>query len=368
MGSYADKYSQRTGLGQWMNPAGQANLASIIIPTYNRALLLEEALASAAAQKYRPLEIIVVDDGSIDDTAAVVNHRQKLLVNDSEAIVRYCPQSNSGVSSARNRGLIESRGDFIQFLDSDDILNPEKLSLHIACLKRNPECGYVFSDWARLEEPIKWAPVPVNGAATMDSAELYCSPRVKWTMVGMYRRNTCYETGPYREDMVTGEDKEFNLRVLLATARVVYLPGNLCASRDHCGPRITDAHNVGQNRLIFAVGLHRRMTESAVAEGRLDDPRLVSSLAKGLTGVIIDALDAGRRDLTNEAIELCRKMPIGIGRRVRLRMYQILSLLPQGAFSRLWQTWLKIRRTVFEVPNRELRRLGNVLRVEKRNL
>jgi hypothetical protein len=119
--------------------------------------------------------------------------------------------------------------------------------------------------------------------------------------------------------------------------------------------------------LIFAVGLHRRMTESAVAEGRLNDRRLVTSLAKGLTGVIIDALDAGRRDLANEAAEICRKMPIGIGRRLRLLMYQLLAFLPRGAFPALWQAWLKIRRAVFEIPRRELSRLDGALRVEKRN-
>jgi glycosyltransferase involved in cell wall biosynthesis len=362
MASLADKYSQRTRHRQWMNPAGQADLASIIIPTYNRASLLEEALASAVAQTYRPLEIIVVDDGSIDDTAAVVDRWRQMLVNDSDATVRYCRQPNSGVSSARNHGLIESRGDFIQFLDSDDILNPEKLSLHIACLKQYPGCGYVFSDWVRFENPPAWAPILVNAAAEMDSAGLYCSPRVKWAMVGMYRRKAVYETGPYCEDMVTGEDKEFNLRVLLTTPRVVYLPGNMFASRDHHGPRITDAHDVVQNRLAFAVGLHRRMTESAIAEGRLNNRRLVNALAKGLSDVIVDALEAGRSDLAHEAIKICKKMPIGIARRVRLAIYQILSLLPQGAFPRLWRTWLKIRRAIFEIPKRELHRLGNVLK------
>jgi glycosyltransferase involved in cell wall biosynthesis len=350
-----------------MNPAGQADLASIIIPTFNRSSLLDEALASAAAQRYRPLEIIVVDDGSTDDTAAVVNHWRELLADDSQVIVRYFPQSNSGVSSARNRGLIESRGDFIQFLDSDDILNPEKLSLHIACLKRNPQCGYVFSDWMRFAEPIQWEPISVKDAAEMDSAELYCSPRVRWTMVGMYRRKAVYEAGPYCEDMVTGEDKEFNLRVLLATARVVYLPGNLFASRDHSSGRITDSHNVGQNRLLFAVALHRRMTESAIAQGRLNNARLVNSLAKGLTGVVVDALEGGRGDLAYEAIELCRKMPIGMGRRVRLAIYQILSLLPQGVFPRLWRAWLKIRRAIFEIPKRGLRRVGHGWRAGKPN-
>jgi len=160
--------------------------------------------------------------------------------------------------------------------------------------------------------------------------------------------------------MVTGEDKEFNLRVLLATARVVYLPGNLFASRDHSGPRITDAHDVDENRLIFAVGLHRRMTESAAARGQLNNPRLVNSLARGLTGVIVDALEAGRPDLANEAIELCRKMPIGIGRRVRLAIYQLLSLLPAGTFPQLWQTWLKVRHAIFEIPKHKLDGLRNL--------
>ncbi len=348
-----------------MNSIGQPNLASIIIPTYNRALLLQEALASAAAQTYRPLEIIVVDDGSSDDTAEVVNHWRELLINDSEATIRYFRQSNAGVSSARNRGLIESTGDFIQFLDSDDILNSGKLSLHIDCLKRYPECGYVFSDWATLESPMKWAPVSVNEAADMNSAELYCSPRVKWTMVGAYRRKTCYEAGPYREDMVTGEDKEFNLRALLATDRVVYLPGSLCASRDHSSSRITDLLKVGDNGLIFAVGLHRHMTESAAADARLNNPRLVSALVKGLSGIIIGALEAGRRDLANDAIGICRKMPVGFGRHVRLAIYQILSLLPRGVFPRFWRIWLKIRRAVFEIPNRKLRRLDKSIRSGK---
>jgi glycosyltransferase involved in cell wall biosynthesis len=365
MDSLVRKYSARTRHGQWMEPVGQADLASIIIPTYNRALLLEEALASAAAQTYRPLEIIVVDDGSIDDTEAAVDRWRDRLGNDLQVTVRYCRQSNSGVSSARNHGLIESKGNFIQFLDSDDVLNPEKLSLQINCLTQNPACGYVFSDWTKLEEPIKWGSVSADNATLIDSAELYCSPRVKWTMVGMYRRKTVYEAGPYCEDMNTGEDKEFNLRVLLTTAKLVCLPGNLFASRDHAGPRLTDVHKVSQDGIMFAIRLHRRMTESALAEGQMDNSRLVDALIKGLTNIMIDAIEAGRRDLATEAIEICRKMPIGIGRRIRLVIYRILSLLPQGAFQRAWAAWLKIRRTIVEIPKRELRRLGDASRVGK---
>jgi len=340
-----------------MDPAGQPNLASIIIPTYNRASLLNEALACAAGQTYRPLEIIVVDDGSIDDTPAVVDHWRQQLGNDPRATVRYCHQSNSGVGAARNRGLIESKGEFIQFLDSDDILNSDKLRLHIACLQPHSECGYIFSDWARLENPHTWAQVSADGAAEIDSAELYCSLRVHWTMLGVYRRKTCYMAGPYSEDLVSGEDKEFNLRVLLSTAKVIYLPGVLCASRLHAGPRITDAIRADENKLALALPRLRRMTESAATEGRLNNSRLVRALVKELTGVIVEALEIGRPDLAGEAIEICRKMPVGLGRRARLTGYQILCLLPKGAFGRLWMIWLKARRAILEVPGRIRRAL-----------
>ena len=227
-----------------MKPVGQPDLASIIIPTYNRASLLSGAVASAAGQTYRPVEIIIVDDGSTDNTPQVIRHWQEQLQSDPNISVRYFHQPNSGVGSARNRGLIESHGDFIQFLDSDDLLNTQKLSLHIACLRQHPECGYVFSDRTRADNPNKWAPIFVNDAAVMDSAEFYCSRQVWLTMVGVYRRGTCCDAGPYSEDMNLGEDEEFNLRALLATSRLVYLPGHLCAVGSHSGPRLTDGTRV----------------------------------------------------------------------------------------------------------------------------
>src|SRR5690348_12629751 len=100
--------------GQWMAEQGQPDLASIIVPTFNRAKLIEETLASAVAQTYRPIEIIVIDDGSTDDTSSVVERWQESHGDDPDTIIRYIHQSNAGVGSARNRGLIESRGQFIQ--------------------------------------------------------------------------------------------------------------------------------------------------------------------------------------------------------------------------------------------------------------
>lgn len=107
---------------------------SIIIPAYNQAHYLGHAIESALAQTHRDLEVIVVDDGSTDDTAAVAQ-------SFADAHVRYVYQANRGLSAARNTGLRHAGGEFVSFLDSDDQFLPHKLELLLAELERHPESG-----------------------------------------------------------------------------------------------------------------------------------------------------------------------------------------------------------------------------------
>jgi glycosyltransferase involved in cell wall biosynthesis len=328
----------------WMPSGGEPGLASIIIPTFNRASLLEEALASAAGQTYRPLEIIVVDDGSTDDTPDLVPHWQDRFKDEAGLVIRYFRQPNSGVGSARNRGLIESRGEYIQFLDSDDLLHPQKLSRQIECLRRYPQCGYVVSDGKKIEAAAAWADVPDGGEKVMDSSEYYCARRVWLMMAGVYRRATCCLAGPIAEDLRLGEDEEFNLRVLLATQRVVYLPGVLSALRKHAGPRLTDAGRNGTSGLVHFFRMYRRMIESAAARDRLKDARLVSALGRCISDNIQAALKAGCRELAEEGIELCLRLPVEPSRRLRIEIFRILNLLPAGMLPRLRSFLIKLRR------------------------
>jgi glycosyltransferase involved in cell wall biosynthesis len=103
---------------------------SVVIPTYNRRLLLERALASVFAQSRRDFEIIVVDDGSTDDTKAMVQ---------ASGEVRYFCQANAGPAKARNTGIREARGDFIAFLDSDDLWHPDFLAVQTDVLEHHPK-------------------------------------------------------------------------------------------------------------------------------------------------------------------------------------------------------------------------------------
>jgi glycosyltransferase involved in cell wall biosynthesis len=114
---------------------GPEPLVSVIIPCYQQSHFLGEAIESALAQTYPRHEIIVVDDGSTDDTAVIVARYHG---------VRYIFQENQGTAAARNRGLHASRGSHLVFLDADDRLLPMAFETALNCLNAHPECAFVF--------------------------------------------------------------------------------------------------------------------------------------------------------------------------------------------------------------------------------
>jgi len=123
-----------------------APLVSIVVPTYNRAYCLPRTIDSALTQTYAPVEVIVVDDGSKDDTAAVVQARYG-----SDARVRMISQPNAGVAVARNTGMTAARGDYVALLDSDDVWQPWKLELQVACMRAHPTVGMTWSDMEAVD-------------------------------------------------------------------------------------------------------------------------------------------------------------------------------------------------------------------------
>ena len=115
---------------------------SVVIPTYNRYEFLKRALISVYAQTYKPKEVIVVDDGSTDNTLHIKKDFPKII---------YIYQENNGVSSARNRGIKTSTCSYITFLDSDDEWLEDKLALHVEYHKLNPNILMTYTDetWIR---------------------------------------------------------------------------------------------------------------------------------------------------------------------------------------------------------------------------
>jgi glycosyltransferase involved in cell wall biosynthesis len=124
-----------------MDPSNKP-LISVVIPTYNYGGYVARAMESCLAQSHPQVEIIVVDDGSTDDTAAVV----QAYAAQHPGKIRYVAQANQGVSAARNRGVEEAKGEFLAFLDADDRLTPDGLELRLAVFREYPDIGIVMTE------------------------------------------------------------------------------------------------------------------------------------------------------------------------------------------------------------------------------
>jgi len=197
---------------------------SVIIPTYNRGYVVCEALDSVLAQTYKDFEVIIVDDGSIDDT------RDKMRLYLKDGRVRYVYQENSGVSCARNKGVALARGQYVSFLDSDDLWKPDKLRLEINFFSKYPEVRVVFSD---MEECIgeKFKPSFIKERSSfmgllpesfsrdgivMEQRELFLCLLEEFVMslcAFSVSKHVFERVGGFDESYRSGEDWEFFLRL-----------------------------------------------------------------------------------------------------------------------------------------------------------
>lgn len=179
-------------------------LVSVIIPTYNRAHFLGQAIQSALDQTYPQVEVIVIDDGSTDDTAAVVAG-----FGDR---VRYVHQENSGVSAARNHGLRLARGATIAFLDSDDLLMPHKLETQIAYLEANPAVGMVYASHEFIHEDGRYHSTCRLHPSSATYHRLLAECKIALPSV-LVRRSVLNAVGGFDETMRIGEDIDLWVRI-----------------------------------------------------------------------------------------------------------------------------------------------------------
>jgi glycosyltransferase involved in cell wall biosynthesis len=201
---------------------------SVIVPTYNCSDYLSTAVESVLAQNYLNTEIIVIDDGSTDDTRDRLQpYRDRL---------RYLYQPNQGVSVARNRGIQEARGEFIAFLDADDYFLPNKLTAQVALFVAQPQLGIVHSGWRRVDrlgnplmEVTPWEKVP----------ELNLESWLRWKPVlpsaMMFRRDWLIRAGGFDRRFPPAEDTDLVLRLALMGCEADWLRQVTVCYRQHPG-------------------------------------------------------------------------------------------------------------------------------------
>ncbi len=195
-------------------------MVSIVMPALNAQCWIREAIESCLRQTWPNLEIIVIDNGSADQTVDIA-------LSFKSPRVRVLECARAGASAARNEGVAASRGDFIQFLDADDVLAPDKISNQIQLLARSPDCSIASGLWSRFvthpgEQALKPEPVWKD-----------CAPEeflmTSWMGGGMMPvfgwltpKQLIEAAGPWNEELRINQDGEFFTRVVLASAGIVF--------------------------------------------------------------------------------------------------------------------------------------------------
>jgi glycosyltransferase involved in cell wall biosynthesis len=214
-------------------PAERASvLISLVIVCYNQAPYLRDAINSVLAQSYQGAEILLVDDGSTDQTSEIAHEYPQ---------VRYIRQNNRGLSAARNTGLHQSRGRYVVFLDADDRLLPNALDAGLALFREQPDCGFVFGAHRNIFHDGSAAPTTLSEPIEQEHYwHLLQSNFIGMHATVMYSRDAIESAGGFNENLRACEDYEMYLRI--ARRRPVRRHGTLVAeyrqhdtnmSRDH---------------------------------------------------------------------------------------------------------------------------------------
>ena len=230
-----------------------SSTVSIIIPAYNQSQYLAAAIKSALAQTYRAIEVLVVDDGSTDDT-------RQVAASFTDPRVRYIYQDNRGLAAARNTGLRHATGGFVSFLDSDDLFLPEKLALLVAALDEQPALGLVAGEAVLIDEhgeplgEVFERPIPAEPSDLLLGNPLHVGAVV-------VRREWQERAGFFDESLRSYEDWDMWLRLARAGCRMGWVARRVSLYRFH-------------RAQMTRIGTQMTTATFAVLKKTFDDPDL----------------------------------------------------------------------------------------------
>ena len=268
------------------------HLVSVIMPAYNSGRYIAESIRSVQAQTFGGWELVVVDDGSADDTGAVV---QRFTAADAR--VRYVRRPNGGQAAARNTGLGEARAPLVAFLDADDLWLPEKLEAQLAVLERTGvdlvyTDGYIFSEEGAVSPEERFHILPGEARGGEMFRTLFTSNRIG-TLSVLVKREALDAVGLFDEDRAYQNSEDYDLWLRLAKwgASFYGMPEKLMRYRRHAASTTHTASKLLAPMLAVVLkhasdpaldaalvkrrvrGLYRDLISSLVSEGRVEEAR-----------------------------------------------------------------------------------------------
>lgn len=292
---------------------------SVIIPTYNRSQDIVRSLDSISHQTYRPIEVIVVDDGSNDGTDIVVENWVKINQEEGELSIKYFYQENNGPSSARNYGIKKISGEYIQFLDSDDLLSPNRFEILVDLFK-NPEVDFIQTGFYGFIQGTNKVVDKHYGRPDESQVELALKGCL-WanTLRSSFKRTLVDRIEPWNTEMLCFEDRLYVENAVVQANKPIAIPDVLAAACRSGSNRVSDRQSSYSGRKC-RVYCERKLAESAI--NRIN----VSYAAKQEFASRIYALGfrsnaSGWLDLGRECGEIAGSVEVELDSKGRLRRF-----------------------------------------------
>lgn len=212
---------------------------SVIIPVYNRDKIISETLELLKKQNYRPLEIIIIDDASTDNTIELINLFIKKNLDKKLNIIFHSNKNNLGACYCRNYGIFLSTGKYIQFLDSDDSLSSEKISTQVKILEdKNKQIAISDYVYVRNGEIIK---------KCKNNGNLFKKISYGWsifTAAPLFRSSLIKNQIKWNEKLLMLQDKDFIFRAIMLSGEYDYVPGYTSYYNQHSFIQISDSYSI----------------------------------------------------------------------------------------------------------------------------
>lgn len=336
----------KTSQVSWMSPEYKENWVTVIITTFQRADYIIQTANSILNQTYRPIELIIIDDGSEDATRDILQKWEKRLPEKIDFEFHYIYQKNTGAPAARNLALLLSKGEFIQEVGSDDLLHPKKLELHISALKNNLDCQSAWSPLLRFhnsEEKELYSSSFDSNEITVkkDMTQFLFEPQFL-PSAGLHRRHVFYLAGPWLETLKRWQDLEYQVRMALCIKKYIEINVPLYFFRQHNGVRINSQYKqkAGLESGFLALGAIVQTLENLNYRNKyvnLEISKFYFSLAEL-------AANHSLRKQMNKAISGTLRNRKDVGFYFRIRIYQLIANILGGKFAnRLAKLYFKPR-------------------------
>jgi len=214
------------------------NLVSVIIPTYNRAKRLPRSIESCLTQTHQDVEVVVIDDGSTDETPEIL---RELTEKWGSERLRYIRQDNHGACVARNVGLDSARGEFIQFLDSDDVIHPVKFEKQIKAL-RESQYPVAVCDFQYIKD--KDSEIIEKRVNAGNLWEIVANFKSIFISTSLFRAESIEKTLRWNAKIKRRQDVDFMLRYFIGIRGWVYTPGYWSFYIQHEDMQISDIYKL----------------------------------------------------------------------------------------------------------------------------